>query len=367
MQRFWTKLDGYILRKFLGTFVYSIALIIVIVIIFDISEKVEDFLKADCTVWQIISEYYLNFVPFFVNLFSPLFTFIAVIFFTSRLAARTEIVAMLSAGISFRRLLRPYLVGATLISITSLILNNYLIPIANKTRLDFEAKYILNKYVYTERDIHRQVAPGVFVYMEHYNNDDNIGTRFTLEKFESKKDGSMELTYKLTAKDIIWDSIRSKWTIRDYVIRRLLPLRDSLQSGKRLDTTFNLSPKDFGRAQMVMETMTAGELDKYIADEKMKGSDNVQLYEIEKHKRLAFPFATFILTLIGVAMSSRKVRGGIGIHIGLGILLSFTFILFMQVFTSFAASGVMPPSVAVWIPNVLFGIICVFLLRRAPK
>lgn len=355
-------LDRYILKKFLGTFFLSIMLIILIVIVFDISEKIEDFLKPEVTIREIIFDYYLNFVPYFVNLFSHLFTFIAVIFFTSRLAARTEIVAMLSSGISFNRLLRPYMIGAALISLTSLFLNNYLIPVANKTRLDFMSKYIDNNYRFDGRDIHRQVAPGVFVYMESYNNDENTGERFTVEKLRGT-----ELTFKLSARQIKWDSVQSRWSILDYTVRYINGKTEKLVSGKRIDTTFNLNPKDFSRAENRMESMTYVELNHFIANEKMKGSDNVQLYEIEKHKRIAFPFATFVLTIIGVSVSSRKSRGGTGRHLGVGISLSFIFIFFMQWFASYAASGVMPAYIAVWVPNAIFTIIAIYMLRKAAK
>lgn len=359
---FLTKLDRYILRKFLGTFFFSIILIILIVIVFDISEKIEDFINHQVPLHEIIFDYYVNFIPYFVNLFSHLFTFIAVIFFTSRMAARTEFVAMLSAGISFNRLLRPYMIGAGIIAATSLFLNNYLIPVANKTRLEFEAKYIGSQYVFDRRDFHRQVAPGTYVYMQHYDNQENTGTLFTLEKLKGQT-----LVFKLSAREIRWDSVRSRWSILDYTARVLKGKKESLVKGARIDTVLNLTPKDFGRAQNVMGSMTASELNKFIEDERMKGSDNVQLYEIEKHSRIAFPFATFILTLIGVAVSSRKVRGGIGRQLGIGIGLSFMFIFFMQWFVSYAQSGVLPAYIAVWVPNAIFLLICIYQLRRAPK
>jgi lipopolysaccharide export system permease protein len=357
-----TILDRYILKKFLGTFFLSIMLIILIVIVFDISEKIEDFLKPEVTIHEIIFDYYVNFIPYFVNLFSHLFTFIAVIFFTSRLAARTEIVALLSSGISFNRLLRPYMIGATLIAVTSLFLNNYLIPVANKTRLDFMSKYIDNNYTFTGQDIHRQVAPGIFVYMKSYNTEDNTGEKFTLEKIKGQ-----QLQFKLAARQIKWDSLKSRWSILDYNGRFINGKDERLITGKRIDTTFNLTPKDFSRAENRMESMTFVELNHFIENEKMKGSDNVQLYEIEKHKRIAFPFATFVLTIIGVAVSSRKSRGGTGRHLGVGISLSFVFIFFMQWFASYAATGVLPAYIAMWIPNAVFALIAIYMLRKAPK
>ncbi|GAB4138235.1 MAG: LptF/LptG family permease [Bacteroidia bacterium] len=360
--KLFTLLDRYILKKFMGTFFVSIILIILIVIVFDISEKIEDFITHDVSLNEIVFDYYLNFIPYFVNLFSHLFTFIAVIFFTSRMASRTEIVAILSSGISFWRFLRPYLVGATIIALLSLYLNNFLIPKANKTRLNFESKYVGSRFVFNERDVHRQIAPGVFAYMEHYDNLDNVGTRFTLEKIENH-----ELVYKLTAREIRWDSLRGRWLISDYVIRTIKKDKETLTRGMEMDTVINLSPKEFSRVQNVVESMTSGELDTFIENEKLKGSGNVHLYEIEKHKRIAYPFANFILAMMGVAVSSRKERGGIGRHLGLGIGLSFLFIFFMQWFNSYAASGVLPPSIAVWVPNMVFTVICLYMLKKAPK
>lgn len=355
-------LDRYILKKFLGTFVVSILLIILVVIVFDISEKIEDFIKPDITIHEIVFDYYVNFIPFFVNQYSFLFTFIAVIFFTSRLASRTEIVAMLSSGVSFNRFLRPYMIGSSLIVATSIFLNIYLIPIANKTRLDFMSKYVDNNYVFNDRNIHRQVAPGIFVYMESYNNEFNTGTRFTIEKMKGR-----EMVFKLSAKEIKWDSTKSRWSILDYTGRYFKGRKEYLIKGARIDTTFNLNPKDFSRAESRMESMTSSELNSFIENEKTKGSDNVQLYEIEKNKRIAYPFATFILTIIGVAVSSRKTRGGMGRHLGVGIAMSFVFIFFMQWFTSYASSGVMPAYIAVWIPNAIFAVIAIYMLKKAPK
>lgn len=355
-------LDRYILKKFLGTFFFSILLIICIVIVFDISEKIEDFISHDIPLEEIVFDYYLNFIPYFINLFAYLFTFIAVIFFTSRLAARTEIVAMLSGGVSFYRVLRPYMIGATLIGGLSFILSNYVIPDANKKRLDFESKYVGMRYVNKDQNIHRQVAPGVFIYMERYNSEQNVGTRFTLEKFSG-----MELKMKLSAREIRWDSTTSRWSIIDYTGRFINGEKEKLFKGAQIDTVINLSPKDFGRAQNVMESMNSTELTEYIKNEKIKGSENVHLYEIERHRRIAFPFATFIMTILGVAVSSRKVRGGIGKQLGIGIAMSFVFIFFMQIFTSYASSGVIPPAVAVWIPNTIFACIAVYMIRTAPK
>ena len=356
------KLDLYILKKFLGTFFFSISLILIIVVVFDISEKIDDFIQHQAPLKAIVFDYYFNFLPYFANLFSPLFTFIAVIFFTSRLAANTEIVAILNSGVSFWRMLRPYLLGSFVIALLSLFLTNFVIPDANKKRLDFERKYIRVFFWNSDQNIHKQIEPGVFIYVSNYNTLVNQGDKFSMEKF---KDG--KLCSKLMSHMISWDSTKSNWGITNYMIRSIADNKESVRIGDHLDTVINLQPKDFGKQLNSIDEMNFADLNNYISVEKEKGSDKLEFFEIEKHKRIAFPFATVILTIIGVSMSSRKVRGGIGMHIGIGLLISFSFILFMQVTTTFAASGLISAFVAVWIPNVIYGVLGVFLLRSAPK
>jgi len=355
------KLDIYILRKFLGTFIYSIAIISVIIIIFDISEKLEGFLKHHAPFSLIVKDYYLNFIPYLVNLFSPLFTFISVVFFTSRMAARSEIIAILGAGTSFWRLLYPYMVGAFLIAMMSLYLNHFLIPDANKTRLRFESTYVNNPSSNNSTNIHKQISPGVFIYMESFNN--NMGYRFTMEHIAGQ-----QLTYKLMAETVRWDSARKHWIIFNYFTRQIN--RDGTQklaSGISKDTVLNLNPSDFVERLDDVQAMNYKELNAYIDKKRMEGSTNIAAFQVEKDQRTAFPFATFILTVIGVSLSSRKVRGGTGLHLGVGLVIAFSFILFMQISTTFAAGGFISPIVSVWIPNFIYGIVAYFMLRAAPK
>ena len=356
------KLDLYIIKKFLGTFVYAILLIVLIAIIFDISEKIDDFIQSKAPLKAIVFEYYINFVPFFVNLFSPLFTFIAVVFFTSKMAGNTEVVAILSSGVSFRRFLMPYMLAASVLASLSFYLNNYVIPHANQKRLNFENTYIRNKFRNSEINIHKQIKPGEYIYFESYNNFENIGSRFSYEKM---KNG--ELVYKLMANQIKYDSITNKWKVQNYSIRTIDGMKENLKTGVEFDTTYNFYPADFSRRLDNVETMNKPELDKFIAAEKMRGSDEIAYFELEKYRRTSMPFATFILTLIGVSMASRKTRGGIGLHIGLGMLISFSYILFLQVSSTFATNGNLSPLVAVWIPNILYFFIALILLRLAPK
>jgi len=356
------KLDLYIIKKFLGTFVYAILLIVLVAIIFDISEKIDDFIQSKAPVKVIIFEYYFNFIPFFVNLFSPLFTFIAVVFFTSKMASNTEIVAILSSGVSFRRFLLPYMLAATVLASLSFYLNNYIIPHANQKRLNFENTYIRNRFRNSDMNIHRQIKPGEYIYFESYNNFENIGSRFS---YEVIKDGKM--VYKLMANQIRFDSITNKWKVQNYAIRTMNGMKEHLKTGAEFDTIYNFKPSDFSTRLNNVETMNRAELNKFIDEEKMRGSDEIAYFELEKYRRTSMPFATFILTLIGVSMASRKTGGGIGLHIGLGMLISFSYILFLQVSSTFATNGNLSPFVAVWIPNLLYFFIALVLLRLAPK
>lgn len=356
------KIDYYIIKKFLGTFFFAISLIIIIVIIFDVSEKVDDFIEKKAPLTEIIFVYYLNFIPYFVNLFSPLFTFIAVIFFTSKMAYNSEIVAILSSGVSFKRLLRPYFLASLFLAIMSFILANFIIPPANATRLEFEKRYLKNFRQFTDRNAHIQISEGTYIYMESFDNAKKIGYRFTLEKINSNG-----LSYKLTADQINWDSLKTSWHIINYTKRTFFGLKESYVTGKQIDTTLNLKPSDFSKQLDNLETMNYMQIREFIKEEELKGSDNIPFYEVEKHKRIAFPFATVVLTLIGVSLSSRKLRGGIGMHLGVGITISFTFILFMQISTTFSTYSNLPSFIGVWIPNVIFTVLGLYLLKVAPK
>ncbi len=355
-------IDIYIIKKFLGTFFFAISLLIVIVIIFDVSENIDEFFANNAPWEETIFTYYVNFIPYFINLFSYLFTFISVIFFTSKMASNTEIVAILSSGISFNRLLRPYLVSALILAMMSFYLSNFLIPKTNIKRRVFKNKYIetLNKDL--DRNIHMQIQPGNFVYLENFNNSNGLGYKFTLENI-----GENNLRYKLTADKIQWDSTEKKWIIFNYFIRTIDSAGEQIVSGNKMDTTLNLYPEDLFIQKEDFEEMNLWQLNEQIAKEDLKGSETAKVYAIEKHQRMASPFATVVLTIIGFALSSRKVRGGIGMHLGMGITITFTFILFMKISTTFATNGNLNPALASWIPNIIFGLIGIILLRIAQK
>lgn len=355
------KIDFYIIKKFLGTFFYAIALIISISIVFDVSENIDDFISKDVPVKAIVFDYYLNFVPYFANLFSGLFTFIAVIYFTSKLAYNTEIIAILSSGVSFNRLMRPYLVGASVIVLFSYLLGNYIIPPANKNKNDFRHMYIGTRKAGTERNIHRQIEPGVFVYMDSYNASLDVGYKFTIEKFVDRK-----MVSKLSANSIKWDREKKTWVLNSYYIRDIDGYDEKIISGLERDTTLNMVPEDYQVVDNIVETMTLPKLNESISSLRLRGVNTID-YEIEKHKRRSGSFSAIILTIIGVSLASRKIKGGIGFHLGLGLLLSFSYILFMQVTTVFATSGLLAPSIAMWIPNLIYGGLAFYLYQRAKK
>ncbi|MEZ5069801.1 MAG: LptF/LptG family permease [Bacteroidales bacterium] len=356
-------LDWYIIKKFLGAFFLSIALILSIVVIFDLSEKIDDFIENGASLKEVLVEYYLNFIPYFGVLFSSLFAFIAVIYFTSRMAYNTEIIAILNSGMSLRRLLLPYLISATLIAGVSFYLSDRVIPGANKVKLDFEEKYIHKRPIrFKTKNFHRQIEPGVYVYLQNYSNVSRVGYNFTIEKFE---DG--ELVSKMFADQIRWDTVIEKWQARRYYIRTIDGLHESIEEGKLIDTTLAIHPDDFRMRLNIVETMSLKELDAFINKQLMQGETNVTSYQIERQNRLAFPFSTFILTLIGVAVSSRKLRGGIGLQIAIGVVISFSYILFTQFSKQFAIGGMLPVMAAVWLPNVFFLLIALYLFRMAPR
>lgn len=369
-------LDKYILKRFIGTFLFSIILMLCIFIVFDISEKLHAFVEEKIPVKEIILEHYLNFIPYYGNLFSPLFTFIAVILFTSKMAYKTEFVAILSSGTSFKRILRPYMIGAALITLSSLILNHFIIPKSNKVRIGFEDKYINNGYNTEERNIHKQIAPGKVLYMADYDNFTNTAKLVTIETIVNNKQ-----VYMLKAESMKWDSINKSWDLFSVFEREVIyKALDSVKQGmpqhvykethknfptKKMKMAF--TPKDMLRFQSRYEVLNYFELKKFIQDEKLKGSGRIEFYEVEMYKRTSFPFATFILTIIGVSISSRKIRGGVGLHIALGLVLSCIYILFMHVSTTFSTSGLAQPLIAVWIPNIIFSFVAIFLYKKAQQ
>ncbi len=357
-----TTIDRYIIRKFIGTYIFAILLIIGIVIIFDISEKIDDFVDKNAPLNEIVFNYYANFVPYYMNMFSPMFVFIAVIFFTSKLAANSEIIAILAGGISFKRMMYPYMISACAIAVFSLLLNLFVIPSANKGRIDFEQKYIKKKYENTGRNLHYQISPGTFMYMESFSTWNNTGYKFTLESVDGHK-----LVSKLSAESAQWDSTGGHWKLRNWHLRKYVGNSEVITTGRNMDTVLVITVDDFYRRKKTVETLSYPALNELIQTQEMRGDQMVKYALIEKHTRFALPFSAFILTVIGVSLSSQKRRGGIGLNIGIGIALSFSYILFLRFSQMFVHTGTLPPAVALWLPNMLFAIVAVALYRIAPK
>ncbi|MCF0206715.1 MAG: YjgP/YjgQ family permease [Bacteroidales bacterium] len=351
------KLDWYILKKFMGTFFLALILIICVAIVFDISEKIDNFIDRNASLSDILLKYYLNFIPNFANLFCALFVFISVIFFTSKMAAKSEFIAMFASGISRFRLLRPYFVGGAIITVFSLVLGNYVIPDCNKERQEFEEQYVSrSSSKISSFNFHRQLEPGVYFYVESFNMEHKIGLRMSLDKFEG-----VNLKSKMTADMIQWNTEKEIWEAKDYCIRKFENGKEIFETGALKDTAIRITPDDFFKRTAAVEALNDKELREYIAEQKLSGTSAVISSEIELYNRMATPFSTFILTIIGFSLAVKKRRGGLGINILLGLLLSFSYILFQRFTTTFALSGTLSPLLSVWVPNFIFAIIAIIV------
>lgn len=363
--RYIKKLDWYIIKKFLGYYFFSIALIISIAIVFDFNENLSKFTEHHAPARAIIFDYYANFVPYFANLFSALFVFVAVILFTTKLASNSEIIAILASGVSFKRLLRPYMITCVLLSALSFGLSAYVIPHGTVIRQNFETMYKNKKKNTSAENVQLQVDKGVIAYMQHYDNSMKRGYGFCLDKFQDKK-----LVSHLTAMDIQYDTISDSkyhWKLSNWKIRKLQGMKEHITSGAQKDTIIMMEPTDLVYSKGQQETFTSPELRDYISKQINRGSGNVVQYEVEYHKRIASSFASFILTIIGVSLSARKRKGGMGAALGVGLALSFGYIMLQTVSATFAIQANFPSVLAAWLPNFLFAIVAYFCYRKAPR
>lgn len=363
--RYIKRLDWYIIKKFVGTYIYSIVLIISISIVFDINENLAKFTQYHAPFKAIVFDYYANFVPYFANLFSPLFVFIAVIFFTTKLAANSEIISMLAAGVSFKRLMRPYMISCVLISSLSFYLSAYVIPHGTVVRQNFETMYKNKKKNTSADNVMLQVGKGTIAYIQHYDNNMKRGYGFSLDKFDNKK-----LVSHMTAMEAQYDTISESkyhWTVVNWKVRELRGLREHISNGVRLDTLIQMEPTDLVYSKGQQETFTSPELKAYISKQIDRGSSSVVQYQVEYHKRIASSFASFILTTIGLSLSSRKRKGGMGMYLGIGLALSFGYIMLQTVSSTFAINANTPPMLAAWIPNLIFAVVAYFCYRKAPN
>jgi lipopolysaccharide export system permease protein len=395
-------LDRYIIKKILSTFVFVMLILIAIIVVIDLTEKIDKFTKNELGA-AVIASYYLDYVPWIAGFISPIIIFIAIVYVTSRLAAHTEIIAMLSSGISFMRLLWPYFLSALLLATISFLLNGWVIPKSNRERVAFEMEYVRNKVYSDKSNVHMQVEPNVYLYLQNYNGETNTGYQFTLERFENNT-----LVDKLTADNIAWDSTKQKWTLRFWrrrlvdslfqaknVVRETpstLTSRETqrvrnVQRGRRpqaaspstieagkisvegaaLDTAIAILPEDFQNEERKYDGMTITELNHHIAKLRFRGSTGVEVFEVEKHIRFASPFTIFVLVFMGVIVSARKSRGGTGFQIALGFFLAFVFILFFMLTRTFAEAGSISPMLAAWIPNIIFTVVSLGMYRYVPR
>lgn len=362
---FLSRLDRYIIGKFLGTYFFSIVLIISIAVVFDFNENIDKFLRYDAPIEEILFDYYLNFIPFYSNLFSQLFVFIAVIFFTTKLADNSEIIAMLSTGTSFSRLMRPYMISAAIIALLNYGLGSYIIPRGNVKRVKFENRYKNRGRQDLSTNVQLEVDSGVIAYFGRYEENHKIGFEFTLDKFEDKK-----LVKHLQAMTIQYDTLSYEpyhWIITNYQTRDLQGRREVIQSGSKLDTIIKIMPQDLLASRDMEMTLTTPELKTYIDRQKERGFANIQKFEVEYWKRGATSFATFILTIIGVSISARKRKNGMGIALGIGLALILTYIMFQTVVASLAINANFPALIAVWIPNVVFSFVALYYYKKAPR
>ena len=363
--RYSKRMDWYIIKKFIGTYIYSIVLIISLSIVFDVNENLAKFSQYNAPLKAIVFDYYANFVPYFANLFSPLFVFIAVIFFTSKLAGNSEIIAMLASGLSFRRLMVPYMVSCVLISLVTYYLGAYVIPHGTVIRQNFETLYKHKRKNTSAENVQLQVAPGVIARIQFYDNTRKCGYGFILDKFENKK-----IVSHMTASEVRYDTISNEkfhWKALNWKIRSLGGMKEKITEGSSLDTLIMMEPTDLVYSKGQQETFTSPQLKEYISKQQSRGSGNVVQYEVEYHKRIASSFASFILTIIGASLSSHKRKGGMGMYLGIGLVLSFTYIMLQTVSSTFSINAGFPPVIAAWVPNMIFAIVAYFCYRQAPN
>jgi len=357
-------LDKYILKKFLTTYLFVVLILISVIIIITFSDRSENFIKNNISAAEVIG-YFLNFAPYIANLLTPITVFIAAVFVTSKLAGHTEIIAILAGGVSFPRFMRPYFMGAMIIAISSFILTGWVIPVANKSRVAFEQKYFDNTiFNFSDRDVHFKVSPTSYVYLASYNSFKDEGHRFTLEEIKDRK-----VEYKFSARQIRWDSTQNAWKAKDWSLRKFKEFGEDYQYENIRDTLLylNMTPKDFEDNHNLEQTLTLNELSDYIANLELKGADNIPIYRIEKYIRFMSPFSALILTFIGVIVSSRKTRGGVGFQIALGFLIAFIFIILFIASKSMAETGSSNPLLVVWMPNLIFSGVALLMYKIVPK
>jgi lipopolysaccharide export system permease protein len=357
-----STIDRYIIRKFLSTFFFTVGIFALITVFIDISEKIDDFIKRKPSLYVLVFDYYIWFIPYIIALLCPIFVFLAAVFFNSKLAQNSEIIAILNSGVTYRRFLRPYFIASTLLTVLFLFMNTFVVPHCDKKRYLFEDNWIKEKKQVQNNNIYYQIEKGSLIHMESFNYIDSIGFNFSMENNVDNK-----LRSRTFASRLIWNKEHNKWSLENYQVRRFTPAGEVVTKGLMMDTVLNIKPGEFIVKSQIISSMTNPELNEYIRSEREKGSENISKYLVELYRRTAQPISFYVLTLLAVAISSRKSRGGTGVHLGLGIFVTFGYMLFQQVFNTFGMTGVMHPAVAVWTPVALFLMFALFMLRNAPK
>lgn len=355
------KLDLYIIKKFLGTFFYAIMILAIIACVIDYSEKVEEFVKKNVPTEDIL-RYFSNFVPHITALLFPLFIFIATIFFTSKLAYKSEIIAILASGVSFQRLLRPYMIAGGFLCLISLVANHYIVPAANQKRIAFEDKYIHYTAQSSDKNVHLRLRENLYVYIQNYDYASNFGYRFTAETIEGT-----HVKEKLMADRVSYDSVKRTWKLYGVKIRTNDSLDESFEQKAEMEKKYPFTPQDLDEDEAIKDALTTPELNKYIAREKLRGRETLNFFYVEKYRRTAQPFAGLILTVIGASIASRRVRGGSGLHLAVGIIISAMYIMAMQLTNTFATKAGLDPLLAVWIPNIIFSVLAGYLFYKQVK
>lgn len=359
-------LDRYILKKFLGSFFFIVILMGLLAVVVDFAEKIEDFAKPDGpAASQIALEYYLNFMPYITSLLFPLYALIAVIYFTSRMAANSEIIAIIGNGINFYRLLYPYLIGAFVIAGIHFYANHYIFPISNKYRTQFENTYVYkHNYQGPTDNIHLFSGKNEEIYMQHYSRSDSTGTNFSLMRYD---DTGLNRSFILNAQRIKLIEHPNKWRLFNYNIRYVNGLNEKLVKGSQMDTVLNLKNADLAKRDNMKDAMLSKDLLKYIAEEKSKGSGMTVPFQVEYYRRTADPFSIIVLTIIGLSISSRKMRGGMGWHLVLGMIISALYIFMGKFSMTFSTHAGLPPIIGAWVPNIIFSVVAVYMLFKAQK
>ncbi len=366
------KLDWYILKKFLSTFFFAIALLTVIAVVIDISEKTDDFVKSKLGFKGVLTQYYFGFIPHIVALLFPLFIFIAVIFFTSKMAGRSEIIAILASGTTYNRWLRPYFIGGVLLGGLLWFANQYVIPRANEIRTGFEAKYIDANSSYEAitggrrgRDLYFRIDSFTYAGINSYDTASKTGGPFFMNRFN--KINGTHVVENIRAENLAWDTSKRKWVLQNLVDRKIDSLKETVVMEKERVMNFDFRPFDLKRDDYAKNKLTSPELKRYIQLEEQRGSEGVNELKVERYKRDATPFAVLLLTLIGALVAGRKVRGGSGAHLALGVATAVTFVVTDRFSTIFSTKGGLDPLLAAWIPNIVFCIVAYFIYKKAPK